>query len=663
MRYAGSWKAFNLRQHNRFSYLWPSYNKEFVRTLLRPQCLVAARFEPVYSQRYEGYVDLSFERDGSWLIVPMVRVEAISIITPENPPLTWPFSYAEFSGTNTEAVEDLVTSWLRSITAARFVNDEKIRFFRTEERLRSAFENARSAKWIGAAPYADVLKTVAPAAYGLRFARNRRVSVKGENAANCAAVLSTVAARIDVDLSSDASGVERWFGGLSFGAIDSSVDYDVYVGPRASGDRATFRVYTDGPSEPGERIIELAEPIPTDVMLSFDTEDAPAALSFSIPEVTVPSRPSRLSAPVHGGGSAGCVRLVVRDDAMRFRDADVDAAETLARRLRAEGFDARVSLASLVDVAQTDIIHVFDLRHGASLVELLRDAEASHIPVVVTPYADNRNNEAISGASGSLLIPRNTNDLVAFEDHTWAFSKRKISNLGQGAWYDEASAVLLARASIAVVSSNAEAEYLKSLGFRGATIPVPAVVPLVAPSEAIGTLVGADEFVLIHAPIEPRMNQVFGAIAAQREGLPLVLLGPVADIEFYRYVNEVAGPGVILLRDDLTDGEIAGIYGRARVVADLSWSARGLHRLARGAAAGAVPVAPANGYAHEVWGELVRTVDAADVDGIAAGMRRGWEQQPHAATALVAKTAERCDPFAGLVAVVSAYQRASAVPA
>ena len=40
-------------------------------------------------------------------------------------------------------------------------------------------------------------------------------------------------------------------------------------------------------------------------------------------------------------------------------------------------------------------------------------------------------------------------------------------------------------------------------------------------------------------------------IRDEQPGLPLVLLGPVTDVGFYRLVNEAAGPNVIQLRDAL----------------------------------------------------------------------------------------------------------------
>ncbi len=655
-----------MRTHDRFAYLVPKYTSARVRELVRAEHLVAARFEPVYSIRYEAYMDLLFEKDGTWLIVSMLRVDGVALMVPENPPVTWPLAYEPFAGPCTEAIEERLTPFLRAGATARLVNDEAVRFFRDEPQLRETFEAARSASMLGAAPYPEVLKHLAPAVYGLRFADGRRAALRGPDAGNFAAILSNRSDALDVDTLDPARDAltRRWFGGLTLGTIAHDTPYGVYAGERRGAVPAEHAIYT-GESLDGERAVQLAEPIPTDVVVSFDTQDAPAALTFSVASSKVAPRPSVLCEPAAGGGSGGRIRLVVRDEAMRFQDADVDAARALEGRLRAEGFDAQISIASRVDVSQTDLIHVFDLRHGISMVEMLRDAEAARVPVVVTPYADDRKSEASSGCSGSVIIPRCSNDTIVFDEYMSAFARRKISNLNQASWYDEVSSVLLARASSAVVASAAEGDFLKTrFGYGGTTVPVAAIVPVPAPADDIAGLVGPDEFVLIHGPIEPRMNQVSAVVAARREGLPLLVLGPVADVEFYRYLNEVAGPSVVLLRDEeLTEEEVAGIYGRARIVADVSWSARGLHRLARGAACGAAVVAPAAGYAYDVWGEMASLVDPADLESIRRGLRRAWDQQPRFGGTLAARTIERCDPFGTLVAVVSAYQQASAVPA
>ncbi|MDE2482981.1 MAG: hypothetical protein KGN02_12430 [bacterium] len=648
-----------MRLIRRFEALRPRHDAAHLRALLRVESLVVARFEPMSSLRLEGYVDLVFERDDAWLVVPMLRVDGVSVMVPELAPIAWPSHVADLAGADTDAIDERIAGWLRSVSLARFVNDEQVRFFRSEPHLRDTFDRAREATLFGAAPLGDVLRSVGPAVYAQRLARDRSVALVGAQAPNGSAVLSSVArelawttgdARLD-DLA------RRWFGGVASEPVRSERRYDLYVGPRDHALDAPTSVFLDVARD-GERAVVAVEPIPSDVMVSFDAEDAPSARAFAVTEAAVPLRLSRAIEPSRGGTSAGTIALVVRDDAERTPDADLDAARELARSLRAEGFDASVEIAGRVDPARVDVIHVFDLRHGAAMVQLLRDAEAAGTPVVVTPYADDRRDEAMVGASGSISIPRSSNDTVVFDEYARAFASRRISNLRSGVWYDDAASVLLARAGAAIVSSQAEAIFLRErFGYDRTTVPIAATIPLERPSDRIASLVGPDDFVLIHAPIEARCNQLFAVMAAERLGLPIVLLGPVADVEYYRYVNEGSGPRTVQLRDhELTPAEIAGLYGRARVVADVGWSARGLHRLARGGATGAALVANLSGYANDLWGDLAVLVDPASLDAIAEALRLAWEAQPRIGSAVAARTAERCDPFAGLVAVLSAYQ-------
>jgi hypothetical protein len=654
-----------MKFHNRFSYLWPKYPSDHVRALLREDALVAARVEPVYSIRFEAFLDCAFERAGQWMVLPMIRVDSVALMSAENPALAWPTMYQTCDRSALSALEMKIVPWLRSLTIGRLVNDEAIRFFRDEPALRAVFEQARANTWLGAAPYPAVLKTSAAAVYAMRFARGRSVVLDGEGAPNGAAILSGVAGDICVACDAAVEFEQEcvWFSGLTLSRAEAGKTYDLRVGSRMSALKAAYEVVVAAPTL-GEREVRVTEPIPTDVMLSYDVEDGPHVASLAVKERSVPLRRSVVAEPAATGQSRGCIRIVVRDEAFRFSDADLDAARALERRLLGQGFDAAVCDASSVEVSQADIIHVFDLRHGVAMVKLLRDAETAGVPVVVTPYADDRKAEAIPGASASLLIPRVTNDLVTFEDYTRALALRRISNLTQGAWYHEASVAVLARSAAAIVSSKAEGDFLtERFGYGGLTFPVAATVPTSGACADIGALVGPDEYILIHGPLEPRMNQLFAVVGAQRHGLPLVLLGPVGDVEFYRYLNEVVGPGSVLLRDDgLSEEEIAGVYARARVAADVSWSARGLHRLARGAAAGAALVAPSQGYARDLWGDLVELVDPGNLDSVAQGLLRAWNRQPEIGSRIAVRTAERCDPFAGLVATVEAYRQASAKP-
>ena len=60
-------------------------------------------------------------------------------------------------------------------------------------------------------------------------------------------------------------------------------------------------------------------------------------------------------------------------------------------------------------------------------------------------------------------------------------------------------------------------------------------------------LCGADEYVLVHAAVEPRANQWIAMRAAAAIGAACVLVGTVENAEYYQSVIEAAGPGLIWL--------------------------------------------------------------------------------------------------------------------
>ena len=646
--------------HERYSFLWPKYDAERVRLLLVPEALAVARIEPVYSPRLEALIDLTFERDGEWLVVPLLRLDGIPLATLETPPISWPSWLENVSEDIFSEIEARLIPWARSLTAARFFNDEAWRFFRDEAPIQETFAAARDAQLLGAALVQDVFQNVAPAVYAQRFARGGRAAVAGPHAGNRAVALSAVAERCDAMLSPLQA---RWFSALATGEISRDLEYDCYVGPRDAEMRARFHVLDDGARE-AERAISIVQPIPIEINVSFDPDDAPVVGHFAVTERTVDVTPLSFARTPSAGGSSGCIYLVIRDDGGRFSDADTDAAYALAQGLRDEGFDARVSIASRVDLEEADILHVFGLRHSASIVGLMRDAEAAEVPTVLTPYADDRRREGVTATRGAVMLPRCAIDGIELEQLYWAFGRRKIENIASGDVYDEASRVLVQRAASVLVTCAAEEEMMRErFGYHGPAAQSAVQTPVAQPDGAIGSLVGNDEYVLLHAPLEPSANQLLVVRGAQREGLPLVLLGAVGDIEYYRYIVAIQGALTVQLRDAaLTPNQIAGVYARARVVVDAGATSRGLGRLGFGMAYGAAPVGTTSGYAQEVWEGLVEMADPMDADSVQQALRRAWNRQPNDRTAFFNAARASCDPRSALLAAVSAYQQA-AMPA
>jgi hypothetical protein len=222
--------------------------------------------------------------------------------------------------------------------------------------------------------------------------------------------------------------------------------------------------------------------------------------------------------------------------------------------------------------------------------------------------------------------------------------------------------MLFARARAAIACGEDEERRLRGeFGFTGLTRIVPAVLgDEIEASTSIGELVGAEDFALLHAPIDPRCNQYHMARACAVLGYPLVLVGPVGNVEYYGEVLAALGHGGVLLPPaTLCAADLAALYRRARVFADLSWSGNGLHRFARAAASGTALVGSSSGYARTIWPGLVQIVDPGSLDSISVGLRAAWERAPDLGPRTAARTAESCHPFDTLVATLAAYQAAA----
>ncbi len=646
--------------YDMYSIVWPRLDPERVDALVNPDMLAVARIEPVFSPRRDALLDLAFELNGEWTAVPMLRVEGLTLLTRETPPVTWPIAFREFGARRLRKIEERLLPWLRSITTGRYFNHEAIRFFSQSDRVAVVFQDAREATFFGASPYRDVFKALAPGVYAQRFARDRTVAIAGPNAGNHLAVLSSVARECAVE-QNDLSA--RWFGGIASIALDRSREYDCYVGPREVAQSSAFSVFESQPVE-GELPVIVAEPVPTDVIVSFDPEDAPVARTFSVPQREIVVSPSSVALSHAVGGSSGRIALILREDGEKFSDADTDAAHALAAALHGEGFDATVCTPERVDVSSMDVVHVFGLRHGAGLVALLRDAEAAAVPVVVTAYADDRRQEALTMTHGALAIPRGgAADPETTEEYLSALARRKIANLTAGSLYDEVADTIMRRAGVALVSCAAEESFLRErFAYQHATVVCPPAVANVEPDANVGAFIGPSDYVLLHAPLDPVANQLFVLRAAQRTSLPLVLLGPVQHGEYFRYITEAAGPGCVLLRDaGLSDAEMEAVYARARVVVDVGATSRGLERLARGMAHGASVVAGKASYAGDMWGDVVVQADVMDIYSIEAALVNAWNRQPADAQRLRSSAAKTVSAQGALLAAVSAYATAAGV--
>ena len=660
-----------MRYHSRHRVLdcWRDAGR--LRRVVSAQTLVAARFEPLYQTiRLESALDLVFARDGELAIVPFVIVDGAMLQEIESSPLVWPLSvHAALSEETVEALEAELLPWLTAQLLHASLTTEQIRRYDAPDGAWEQFEGARDLGLLGAASYARVLEASAPYAFVARMARGKDVAVRDEPAAGTGlAILARHARRLQAGLGDAFAAVRAWYGLDALGELDENAPQDLFLAREAPAAAAVTAVLLDA-EVGGGRVVRVARPVPMDVMLSFDPTDSECARVFSV----VTRQREELRRPLGGatpapvGGSSGRVVVALRDDWRQHPDSDSDEACELARRLNAEGFSVDVrGLSESIVPGSYDLGHAIGLSHPSKTAEFLKRFAEAGVPAVLTPQIEDVEREGAWGTAVTGVFLQVSLDEVALRDHLRMLALRRLDAEGVSKRASEpfegyAAAVreALDKARAVIVSSAAEGRFLAERFEWGGT-PVTAA-PCVSTDrevEPIAGLVGTEDFILAHAPIERRCNQLLLARAAAAAGLPLVIVGPVSEKDYYTFLQEHVDERTIVLTD-LSEECVAALYRRARVFANVSWMSFGLSRTVRAALCGCALVLPAQGFAAEQWRPGLWEVDPASVDGIARGLEDAWLRAADAGVAEAAsRIAAACDPVLALVSTVAAYARA-----
>lgn len=645
-----------------------------MRDVVTAETLQVARMEPVIRHMHAGVgLDLVFAHGGRFAVIPFVNVESTMLAEREKSPVIWPAIVAETVAQETlEAIEALVVPWMEALSLGRPCNDETIRRFGNDDEAWEMFQRAREFGFLGAAPYRRMLNDVAPYVYGVRFAAGSTIAIDDPNGATGAAILSRSARMVRANLGTPQrnDAAARWFGAPLF--TSDLPDADVCIGPdasKASGSRV--RISTSEPLPDALRV-SVAAPIPYDVMVSFDTDDAPEVYAFHVDSTVEVSlrRPIGSDIPPATGGSGGNILLLLRDDWRQAPDADVDDACELARRLGAEGFAVEMSGTSdHIDVSSYDLIHAFALPHAGKMLPHLRAAASKAVPIVMTAGFEDLTEDATWGIGMSNLIYKNSTDEETLADHLQLFSERRLETehfnpKGQAPYsgYESDLREALSLSNAVLTCGPAEERFLRERFHYGRyAAPVAPFVNLSANAARTESLAGTDSFVLVHAPVHARGNQLLLARAAMAAKLPVVMLGPVADVEAYMLLRQIADEHVVLI-PSATPQETEALYRRARVFADVSWAQYGLNRIARAALSGAALVLSSRRYAAELWRPGLWLADPASVDGMTAALSAAWTAAGEARGPIdecARRVAAACDPTAALVGTVSAYAAAS----
>lgn len=279
---------------------------------------------------------------------------------------------------------------------------------------------------------------------------------------------------------------------------------------------------------------------------------------------------------------------------------------------------------------------------------------------------DDFDNEALWGSTAIRMMLTGVRDDQAQELIESGMVKRRLlvggaNERGSTAYDLTAVTRMFGEARALVFSSEQEQTYVRArFGVTAPSRIVPCV-PGGAPEPVpVGELCGLDEYVLMHGLIEPRGNQFLAARAAAVAGIPLVVTGSVADVDYYYALLGVGGEQFVILPEEaLSAGQVEALYGGARVYADLSWAGHGAARLVRAAAHGALPVASTTLPYSELWPDVAGGVDPASLESAATVLRQAWVRAPALGHQLADRTAERANPLQTLQAVLGAYAEAA----
>ena len=634
---------------------------------LDPATLAFARFEPGWTLTQRCTLDIGFRSAGRWIIIANCEVDVSMLLERETSPILWPLAVAELGDECAEEIERALYPWLRLQIFNRRASAESFEYL--QPNARDEVERARAIHLLGATPYHILYPDLAPYVYALRHARNARIAISDPFGGNGALLLTRAGARIDLDLESSESRAlaVRWLG-LEVGETASEIEYDCSVASTApSAARARIRILRDG-GEHGDVAIPVTLSLPPTLTVSFDPDDAPVAtkLGVHLYGAALAARSTTLSEPVPKGGSAGRIAMLVRDDALRNPDADVAAMQVLARRLEREGFEVAIFPAGArADLAPFDLVHAWGAELAASALELLSALPA--MPVVWSLNIEDERGEAFSGPKMMEAVYGNLNDAGNSDIYFDAVAARRLSIESQvperasnGDATTAAIRAFLSRTDVVLLSCAAEEQLLRSrFSYGGMVLPIPALIDAsIEPIEA-RVLAGEADFILCDAPIEPLRNQIALAYAADSLNLPLVLIGAVIDQKWFQVMTDLLGPTATWIPSrHLNEGIRSWLRGRARVIADCSWSGRGLHRIAAATATGAVPLLSAAGYGREIFGELAEIVDPGSHSEIKAGLERAWGSAPERSEALRSHARKSFDQTSAFIACVTAYKMA-----
>ncbi len=642
---------------------------QFWRTLFDASVLCADRLavvraESIFRDRSGSIgIDLTFARDdGSVVVVTAIVLESLSLVRNLRRCFIWPRSVAAVVTDDAiNEIEEKMLPWLRSLVRGRAFSGEYVRAWAPCP----AFTCARSLGYLGAAPYGSSLVSAAPVLYAQRFGHRESARARGPHAGLWAAGLRMQATYVEHDaMDADAA----WF---SLAPSQEVARPDLAIVDRV-GDAGSARfAIACGNVPQGEwRAIDIPQPVALDVYTTFDAADAPVVGTFSVRGVEAHERTARVfTSPAAIGGSRGVVRVALRDDAWVARDADTDDAEVLVRRMCAEGIEALAISYSRAATESADLMHFYGSADDAGLHAALarRRERGGPFALTLAPHAPWTG----WAEEGHSLVGQLSVDDGRERHYRRAFEAGRFVVDGSVASEDTAGTerrrahfdALVGDASAVFLAPGDEidafvARYPNAHAARLTNLPPFPLDEL--PSESIGALVGDRPFALLHGAVLLRNRQLPIVTALARANLPVVIAGPLSDVNLGVSMRRFANANAIFLTDP-TPGELAALYRRAAVYIDASPRPFGYGRIVRAALCGALPLLPNDSPCVRLFAGNVPTFDGLSVGSAGEAIAAVFaDDDAHRLRVLRAQAAigRYADAEATFATIISAYAQA-----
>jgi hypothetical protein len=266
-----------VRSHGNYPYaqLWPFGAAE--RTIIASGEVAVARFEPVqHDGATWGWLDVTFALDDATQVLCGILVDLVALARNDPSALVFPSSAASaLDAERAWGLTAFLLPHLRLLTRARAVPIEEIlRFVPCP-----AFEDARDAGELGAAPLPVALARMAPWVAAARLATTGPLAITARNGELGAAVARSFGIPVTVSSRIHAGGWYRIAPGDARGAPEVIVA-DAWTECGTAPVCVVLDAAVGGPN--GSREVHVPTPLPMEAVLTFDPDDAPEAGRFTV---------------------------------------------------------------------------------------------------------------------------------------------------------------------------------------------------------------------------------------------------------------------------------------------------------------------------------------------------------------------------------------------